>query len=268
MKLRPIFRALTVCLALGLHPAHHLSSLQPDDRMQTPPLGILRFERERFLMDLQWDERAYARSDSFPVIGRWPWGPCRAVAARDTVVFMGNGALFQVLSSPDSGQPEIIAEHITAGLVVDIAVNDSFAFVLSSNKITVLDISAIPTLTLLTEFTLPFIAPARLTLHGSYAYVLFFNGRFAVVDLSNPSSPFMRGNVFATFGDARALQAFREVAFVGGLDSEYLTVLNVHNPDSPYVVTNLPTERILRLDVSDTLLFLTGLFNHYRYLWD
>ncbi len=257
-----IFPLFAVSFHLLLFPGP-TASAQPDWQQFPSPHDNLSLERERFLRDIQWDERAYAQSDSFPVIGRWAWGPCRAVAAKDSVVFIGNGSLFQVLSSPDSGQPAIIAEHLTPGLVVDIATRDSLVFVLASNVIQVLNVSNLPSLTLLAEFTLPFIAPTRIMLHGSYAFILFFNGRFTVVDISIPSSPTMRGTIFATSEDARALQLYDEYAYVGATDSPFLTVVNIQNPDSPFVAANIATGRALNLHIADTLLFVGGLFNYF-----
>lgn len=52
-------------------------------------------------------------------------GECLAVDARDTLAYIGNGGLFQVLDVSDPTCPTIIGEYLSDGIVARIVVRDS-----------------------------------------------------------------------------------------------------------------------------------------------
>ncbi len=233
--------------------------MNPQGNEENPRLTALSFlsqHKERFLRDIQWDERALSVSDSFPLLGRWPWGPCYAVAAKDGYALIGNGPLVQVLSLADTGQQTVLGEFLTEALVVDIAIKDSLAFVTGSQILYVFSLARLPSLELVSEFTLPAVAPTRIQIVDTLLYVLFYSGGLTIIDVGDPAFPFVRSAVSVTEEAAFALTVSGCHAFVGSFDSPNLTTVNVCNADSPYVSSSNFTGIVVSVHTADTLLYL------------
>jgi hypothetical protein len=87
---------------------------------------------------------------------------------------------------------------------------------------------------------------------GSLAYTAGSNN-FAIVDVSNPASPFLRGQVTPNVSSITGLEVWGNYAYCAG-QSNGLVVINVTNPNSPSWVTNLGLAAAARdVAVYDTL---------------
>ncbi|MEK7263399.1 MAG: T9SS type A sorting domain-containing protein, partial [Bacteroidota bacterium] len=75
------------------------------------------------------------------VLGRWAWGPCVGIAARGNYIYIGNGALFQVLDVSNPYVPVISGEYLTEGMVEDVRLKDSLAYVCIGHGLLILNIS-------------------------------------------------------------------------------------------------------------------------------
>jgi hypothetical protein len=209
--------------------------------------------RKRYLQPTETNFTAKGDTN-FPVIGRWAWGPCQAVAAKDSFVFIGNGGLFQALLYSDTGQPQIIAEYLTEE-VSDVEVQDSLVYVIGNGKLFIFAFSNLPELRKVSELSLN--APiTQLSLADSFAYITSFFGALIIVDISEPSIPTIRSTLSVGFENTIALAVSGKFAYVGGLDLPDVQVVDVTNPDLPFVDTIISSSIVFSSTVQDTLLFL------------
>ncbi len=135
----------------------------------------------------------FARPDSnLTLIGLWPWGPCTAVAAREHYAFIGNGGLFQVFDLSNPGQPQILSEvFLGQSLAYDIKLKGDFAFVADGN-LKVIDISDPARPQRVAALYLPETFAVRILISGDYAYVGSLGAIVSIVDISTPTSPFVK----------------------------------------------------------------------------
>ncbi len=87
---------------------------------------------------------------------------------------------------------------------------------------------------------------------GSLAYTAGANN-FAIVDVSNPAAPFLRGQVAPNTPSITELQVAGNYAYCAG-QNDGLIIINVANPNAPTVVTSLDLAGAARgVTVHDTL---------------
>lgn len=116
-------------------------------------------------------------------------GPCYDAVPTGNYVFVGNGALFQVLDVSDPLIPTLIGEVlIPTGYITDIEIYGNFALVVG--PLTIIDI------TNLSDPIITYIQPIgmfELFIDDHYAYVGGFSD-ITILDIINPSSPINLGS--------------------------------------------------------------------------
>lgn len=164
-------------------------------------------------------------------IGNWPYGLCYAVDAKGNYAYVGNGSTFQVLDISNPSLPAIVGEYFTsAAYMRDIRVRDSLAFVITGGLL-ILNISNPYSPQQVGYLQFP-VAPVRLALADSFAFVSFYTGVIRVVDISDPTSPTLRGGAAVDEWPyclaAKGLYAYAAgMVFLPGL-----TIIDATNPDS------------------------------------
>ncbi|NIT73108.1 T9SS type A sorting domain-containing protein [candidate division KSB1 bacterium] len=168
---------------------------------------------------------------AFSVIGRWAWGPCRAVNARGNYAYVGNGPTFHVLDISDPASPEVVGEYLTDGSVHDIRLRERLAFVAIGRGLLILDISNPKLPSKMGEVEIKG-AAIRVAVEDSFAYVTNFPGLLFVVDLSDVTNPILRGAIPVGGKIPSALAAKDGYAYVGNPEFPDLALIDATNPDS------------------------------------
>ncbi|MDL1893279.1 hypothetical protein FBQ87_10380 [Sphingobacteriales bacterium CHB3] len=186
-------------------------------------------------------------------LGRWPWGPCVAVAAKGNYAYISNGPMFQVLDVSNPAEPRIVGEYET--WVNDIFIRDSVAFI-AGNSFVILNVSDPANPRLISEVQYN-AGVRRVMVEGDFAYLLTGNGSFRVVDISNLHAPYWRGFLGGVGGDVpRSLAVRNGYAYIGDLEFPRISVVNATNPDSLWGRNILFVGIVVSLHASDTLLYV------------
>ncbi len=204
-------------------------------------------------------------SDSvFSVIGRWAWGPCQAVDARSSYVYIGNGPTFHILDISNPSAPTIVGEYLTNGYIFDIRLRDSLAFVCTDLGLMLLNISNPQAPTRVGDVAISGL-PTRVAPVDSFAYVITEGGSFFVVDITNPAIPRLRGSTGAGGERPYCLAARGRIAYVGTPEFPDLAIINATDPDRLTRFFFDTGGLGISAAVKDTLLFLgmTGFLKIY-----
>ena len=167
---------------------------------------------------------------AFAVLGRWTWGPCYAIDARGNYAYISNGRTFQVLDISNPSTPRIIGEYLIDADFVDIHIRDSLAFVASAPGLLILNISRPDALIKVGEAVIP--GAIRAVVIDSFAYVTSSGGTMCVVDISDPTTPKLRGLIGAGGDFPSGLAASGRYVYVGTADYPDLAVIDARNPDT------------------------------------
>jgi hypothetical protein len=197
-------------------------------------------------------------NDIVTFLGRWPYGPCEAVAVHGNTAFVGNGALVQAFDLSDPDMPRIVGEYLTGApaYVRDIQLRDSLAFVCTGDSLVILDIAIPSRMSKVSGVRLP---AAYVQTRDSIAYV--FAGVLSAVDISDIHTPFLRGQAGGIVHMSKEIALKWPYAYTTGwgLLPTPIGIYNVEDPDSLYWVDGflalLMPECIL---VHDTLLLTSG----------
>jgi len=117
MQARLIF-LLTVLPCFDL-----VAQFRPDLRQQLYPPFV---QRDGIRQKFNWHKRQAAQKDSnVTLLGRWAWGHCYTVAARDHYAYIGNGAVFQVIDISNPANPTLIKIQQLGGPGISAIISDN-----------------------------------------------------------------------------------------------------------------------------------------------
>jgi hypothetical protein len=204
----------------------------------------------------QEKENSFPADDSIlTVLSRWPYGLCYAGDAKGSYAYIGNGPTFQVLDISDPSLPVIVGEYFTgAAYMRDIHVRDSLAFVITDGLL-ILNISDPHSPQQVGYLQFPD-TPIRIALADSFAFVSFYNGVIRVVDISDPTSPTLRGGTGVDEWPY-CLAAKGLYAYVGDMGFfQRLTIIDATNPDTLTISYLNIGKKPYSAYVHDTLLFV------------
>ncbi|MBI4809865.1 MAG: hypothetical protein HY800_00125, partial [Ignavibacteriales bacterium] len=184
-------------------------------------------------LDIREETQTSALTDSnLTVVGEWPWGPCYAVAVRDNYALIGNGKLIQVMDISDPSSPTVAVEYNTGGLVRDIELRDTLAFVCTRGGLQILDITDLFSPQEISFLSL--MAAREVVPTDSFAYVLEnpgYNPLIKVIDINDPSNPFIRSST-PTVADFVVHMAVRNrTIYATGSNWPFLTIIDASKPD-------------------------------------
>jgi hypothetical protein len=85
---------------------------------------------------------AASQDSSLTLVGRWPYGSCKAVFVKDEYAYIGNGAVMTILDISDPASPKKVGEIETPGIVKDIYVWRHYAYIANFREgLRVIDVS-------------------------------------------------------------------------------------------------------------------------------
>ena len=192
----------------------------------------------------------------FSVIGRWPWGSCRAVEIKDSIAYIANGSLVQIIKIEDNHFGDVLAEIQCDHSIYDLELREDILFICYESGILIVNVADSINPDILSNTIVP-LPNIKFAIDGNYCYVLnWISQLLQVIDISNLSNPYLRGNIFVNFsGRAASLDARDGFVFLGNLEWPALTIVNATDPDnlsiSNFGFDGRPTTVFIR----DTLLF-------------
>jgi len=208
---------------------------------------------------------------SLEYLGRWGWGECGGVAAMGNYVMTGSGPTLMWLDVTDRRNPVVLWDTVNNLGTIEysgargFAIQDSMGYALMASKLVVVDLRNPHAARIIGAVELDRYMD-RLVVEGSFVFVSRALGGLFIIDVSNPSSPYLR-RVLALPSMMGTLAITNHNLYIG--DSYYLTTfyINVSNPDSvpPATVIDLPPP-VTALCARDTLL-LVGNYSNRLYLY-
>lgn len=140
---------------------------------------------------LLWIGRAGAQeAKNVQLVGRWPYGPAKAVAADESrkLAFLGSGGGIYILDVSDPSAPRKLFGIVTPGMVNDLFYNDGTLFVADGESgLRIIDVSTPSSPTEIGYFYTPGYA-GGVTVSGSLAYVADRFGGMSVLQFAMTSS--------------------------------------------------------------------------------
>lgn len=164
------------------------------------------------------------------VLGRWPWGPCYAVNTLGNLAYIGNGPTLMILDISEPASPEIVGEYLTNGLVVDIEIKETLAYLLTG-KLEIFDLQDPLNPAKLGEISLSG-GTLEVVVEETLAFVTAFAGIVYAVDISDPHQPVVRGAAAAGGQIPNCLAAKDSYVYVGNPEWPNLIIVDATNPDS------------------------------------
>jgi len=172
-------------------------------------------------------------------VGRWPGGPCYAVAAKGNYVFIGDGANFQVVDMSTPESPQVVGEtgvgEAAVGEILRMAISGNYVYTVGPLK--VIDVSN-PTSPQVVFTDTVLLSTLTITVDSTFAYLGDFYGGVYIFDISNPTHPVQRGMMW-TYGEQVASIAVKEpylyatMREMGGVD-----IFDISNKDSAFEVNS------------------------------
>jgi len=154
-----------------------------------------------------------------------------AVVVSGNYAYINQGEDFIVLDISNPEAPSELGRLATDGIIKDINVSGSYAYVAdSSTGLLIIDISNPATTTLTGSYDTAGDAYS-VAVSGSYAYIADYSNGLVIIDISNPAAPILTGS-YDTAGDARGVAVSGSYAYVSD-GSNGLVIIDISNPAAP-----------------------------------
>lgn len=192
------------------------------------------------------------------LIGRWPYGGYNAIGARDSIAFLGTGALLRVIDYTDPTEPEELSSVILPRSLKRIIVNDTILFIpMREYGLWVYDISDLTNPTRVA--ILDDVDSYDFRVNGQYLYEIHYYDGIYIYDISDPTNP-----TEVTFWDTEGYPG--DIAFEGNrgylLDNGIgLVILDISNPEEQSEIGRFPIDfgaqrALVTLDVQDNYVYI------------
>jgi hypothetical protein len=188
-------------------------------------------------------------SSNVGLVGRWPFGPARAVALDENrkLAFLGSGSSVEILDVSNPSTPLRISYITTPSMIEGLFYSNNLLYVIEGIRelagegkqgLRIIDISN-PSLPIKVGFYETLSHPEAVFVSGSYAYVAEGLAGIQIIDISNPSAPTVVG-YYDTPGIAHRVFVSGSYAYVAD-NMEGLWIIDVSTPSSPKNVGHYTT---------------------------
>jgi hypothetical protein len=165
---------------------------------------------------------------NFSFVSEWPYGASQAVDAKGNYAFIGNGKVIQVFDLSLPGSSTILSEYIAPSYVREIRIKDTLAFVLVNVGLEIISIR--DKFHLREVGSIDITLPYHVVLSDSFAYLASF-GTVSVIDITNPTNPFVRGQIRSGDDFYAAFAVKDGIIYGSGTDFPFLEIIDGRNPD-------------------------------------
>jgi len=127
--------------------------------------------------------------DCLELVGRWPYGPASAVAVWGDYAYFASGPSLMVADISNPTSPQVVGEVELGDRVIDMAVADSYAYLLADQRrLTVVDVSMPEAPVKVGSHEISHDA-RHLEVADGYAYVTMGDTGLLIIDVTTPSAP-------------------------------------------------------------------------------
>jgi hypothetical protein len=191
-------------------------------------------------------------------------GTALDVAVNGTHAYIADGLFgLQVADISNPASPVLVGFAFTPGESRGVALQGGYAFIADDyagapfvSHLQVFDIATNATSPLLVgDLPLPPGQAHDVSVAGTHAYLACGSGGFDVVDISNPTSPQLKGGI-ETPGDVYSVTAASASLVFFGTSS--LNIADVSNPNSPALVARVHVSQALGVALNGTHAFIAG----------
>jgi len=198
---------------------------------------------------------AAARDICGSTVGRWGYGPSRAAAASEHLLFFGSGIYLQVAELGDGAQIEILAELELPDIILDIEVRDGIAHIAASSAgLLLVDVDDPVSPVLVGRTDTPGNA-LRVALEGDLALVADHRGGLRLVAVGDPRAPReLSSMVFARPVDEAV--PVGEYAYVA--TGSRIEIIDISRPSDPVSVGSFQPNTIVNVITIHENLALIG----------
>ena len=202
---------------------------------------------------------------AFTVLGRWAWGPCRAVERTGQYALIGQGFVYQVFDVSNPSSPRMLYDTTFDSWVKDIKVKDSLLIIAFSDKFVVYQST---TLFPLQEIgRSPSISgfPVDLTISDSLLFLLADNAGVLAYNISDPTRPYFRRQ-YSFVGESALAIATQSPYVYYGTDGPGISMIILkYRTDSTFLQKAYDVGgNAVSLHVRDTLLFVGNTYGELR----
>ena len=243
-----IFIITFLCVsAITFAPGIKTPEIQRKPERNTDQLRLLnrierqKQEKEEYLERRKGELRLKAESSNVELVGKWPYGPCRA-SDLDTVrniAVIGNGETLQVLDISEPSSPFKIGEVILHEEPLEIVIAENYAFVLSRYSLKVVDISIPSSPNEVGNVDISGYV-RNIAVQYPYLYVADTSQGLTIFDVSTPANPtqvgFYEPEPFDNVYDVAIWQNYAFIIntnYYGTGRIEELVIIDVSNPFTP-----------------------------------
>ncbi|NHJ84435.1 MAG: hypothetical protein FK734_03185 [Asgard group archaeon] len=135
-----------------------------------------------YYIDTPWPQKALLFGDYLLVLAYW----------HDMIYCWTNKIMILDISDPFN--PLVVQEFNENRLIYEIQIVDNFLYVASSGDFRIYNLENVNSPTLLCNFSIENFFPSSISIHNSFAFLSSYDDGYLVLDISNPSDPFIVKN--------------------------------------------------------------------------
>jgi len=136
--------------------------------------------------------KAGTPDSSFTELGRWAWGPCRAVAISGHYALVGQGHMYQVFDISNLSSPRIVYDTVMEEAVKHIEIKDTLLFVLLGNIALICKASSPFPLVEIGRINIYHGLLVNMSVSDSLLYLLDRMAGVLIVNIADPANPYYR----------------------------------------------------------------------------
>ncbi len=233
----------------------------------TADMDHLRADYQKHMLEqLTFDSQPPLQDSSLDYLGRWGWGQCGGVAVMGNYILTGSGPTLLWLDGSDRHKPRIIWETLTNGTLSNFIIRDSIGYaLLSAYSLLIVDLRSPSVPVIRAEFPITF-GLLSLAVTDSLVFVKRYLQYVYCIDVSNPSTPFLRATIRETTTQWGKLAISNRNLYVGDQNG-FTEHLDVSNPDSTRVTVLYNVASTVTAAYAKDTLLLLGNFGNRLYIY-
>lgn len=239
MKIPPIIAVTLLCLSMAIHAQSQVRPIQEQFRQYETSNRNL---------------NSLSENSGLTNLGFWGWGQTYHIGTMGRIVLTNSGPTLLVLDMTDPVHPEVLWEYLAGG-IQDIELRDSIVYLTLQTKLAIIDLHDPANPELLSELYIPSIL-AETRVENQLAYITTQTNKIWIVDVSNPSAPFIRSS-FVTIMHYPSSAVRNQRLYVGDEDGTGLGILDARNLDSlTFRTIEPPVGFLMSTAIRDTVILM------------
>ncbi|MBI1803330.1 MAG: T9SS type A sorting domain-containing protein [Ignavibacteriae bacterium] len=206
--------------------------------------------------------RTFAYTDTgFSVIGRWAWGPCRAVEVVNNYALVGQGSVYQVIDISTPANPVVVYDTTLDDWVTDIKLKDSLLFILFNRSLMICRASSLFPLVEIGRVWPGAGFYVDMAISDSLVFLLADFAGVLAINISDPAHPYFSRQYGLVDEFTSSIASKGNYVYYGPLGPGLPLFILEYLPDSAFRENRLYIGgNALSTYISDTLLFVGNTF--------